>query len=168
MLNVPMGTAKPAQWVMSYTQISNVYDVTLLALLSLRHMARCSIIAWWGKSIFIWFFDKYNHVLNKTNDSVFNNYFCIYYENIYHQYSSPLRLTWWKFAHAGSEIQRESILAKILVNEVTRKDSHKILLVCPQSEWRRIQRFWQIILQEWKWSHAALHRFLTLVRYSWG
>ena len=53
-------------------------DVTVLALLSrrhVRHMARCSIIAWWGKSNLIWFSDKYNHVLNKTNAHMFNNYF---------------------------------------------------------------------------------------------
>ena len=44
-----------ASTVTSYTRFSTRYDITVLALLSHRHvwhMAGCLIIAWWGKSIF--------------------------------------------------------------------------------------------------------------------
>ena len=41
-----------ASTVTSYTRFSNGHDVTLLALLSIRHMARCLIIVWWAKSLF--------------------------------------------------------------------------------------------------------------------
>ncbi len=41
-----------------------------------------------GEDDHIWFYDKYNHILNKTNRHVFYNYICTIYENIYHQYIS--------------------------------------------------------------------------------
>ncbi len=80
----------PCRWdsrasskVTSNPKEKRVYDVIVLALLShrhIRHVARCLIIARWGKSIIIWFFDKYNHLTMlciKNNWLVFNKCVCI-------------------------------------------------------------------------------------------
>ena len=51
----------------------------------------CLIITWWGKSNFTWFYGKFNLVLQKPKH-MFNFNICTKYENIYHQYGSPLTL----------------------------------------------------------------------------
>ena len=93
----------------SYTQFSNGYDVTVLALLSrrhVRHMAWCSNIAWWGKLNFIWFFAMQPCCRTSVhNMKIFIiKYYLIYtIELKFSPHSSFLTLT--TFSHSGVFLQ---------------------------------------------------------------